>query len=397
MRVPTLNTARQAFEAIEARQAEQARLQSQVSSGLRVGSPGDDPLAAAQAELARSRLARLAQDQRATQLAASLLKSAEGALAHGVGLLQNARETLVAAGNGTYTAAERQQLALQLRTTRQDLLALANTRDSGGGYVFAGQASAGEPVAGGSVPVFGGAAGVQRIGEDGRYAASVDGRDSFMTLPQGNGVFVTASAPGNAGTGWIDAGSVGDPALLTGNDYRITMGGAPGALTYTVLDTTSGSTLASNQPLAPGAVIEVQGQRVTISGEPVPGDFFTLAPAGRQSVFRTLDEAIAVLESTTATRSAFQEGLARAHTSVDRALDGLILMRTRVGEELRSVDDAQAAGQLQEIAVAGRRSELQDLDLAKGISQLHSSQTGLEAALKTYASIARTSLFQLLG
>ena len=44
-----------------------------------------------------------------------------------------------------------------------------------------------------------------------------------------------------------------------------------------------------------------------------------------------------------------------------------------------------------------RRSNLQDLDLARGISDLQSAQTGLEAALKTYSSLSRNSLFTLMG
>jgi flagellar hook-associated protein 3 FlgL len=397
MRVPTLQSARQTFDAITARQSEQARLQSQMASGLRINSPGDDPAGAAQAELARSRLAQIGQERRAIQLAGSLLSAADGALGHGVELLQSAREALIAAGDGAYSRADRQALAAQLRSTRDSLLGLANTPDGAGGFVFGGQGTAAEPLAGGSAPAYAAAAGVQRIGEGGRYAATVDGRAAFMALPQGNGVFVTASVAGNAGSGWIDTGSVGNPALLTGHNYSITVGGAPAAPTYSVSDLTSGAVLASNLPLVAGGAIDVDGQRVRIAGTPAMGDTFTLAPAGQQSVFQTFDDAIALLESPTVTATAYSERLERAHTSLDRALDGMILMRSRVGAELRTVDDGYAAGQDQELSVTQRRSDLEDLDLARGISALQSSQTALDAALRSYASIARTSLFQLMG
>lgn len=396
MRVPTLHTATQTFEAISARQAEQARLQSQISSGLRINSPGDDPAGAAQAELARSRLTHIAQERRAIQLAGSLLSAADGALAHGVELLQSSREALVAAGNAAYSRAERQALALQLRATRDSLLGLANTRDGAGSFVFAGQGSSAEPLAGGSAPAYGAAAGVQRVGEGG-YATTVDGRAAFMALPQGNGIFVTASAAGNTGTGWIDTGSVGNPALLTGHDYSISITGTAAAPTYSVTDNTSGALLASNVPLVAGGVIDVEGQRVKIAGAPAVGDVFNLGPAGQQSAFQTLDDAIALLEDPAVSNTAYSERLERAFTNLDRALDGMILMRSRVGAELRSVDDGEVAGQTQELSLTLRRSQLQDLDLAQGISKLQSSQTALEAALRTYASISRTSLFQLLG
>jgi flagellar hook-associated protein 3 FlgL len=261
--------------------------------------------------------------------------------------------------------------------------------------VFGGQGSAGNPMTGAASPAYAPAAGQQRIGEDGRYAVTVDGRSSFMAVPQGNGVFVTASAAANTGTGWIDPGSVADPTQLTGHDYRITVAGAPGALTYSVADLTAGSTLASNVPYSAGTAINIAGQRVTLDGAPAAGDSFNLGPAGQQSVFQTLDQAIALLENPASTKD--HEGLQRVQTSLDRALDGMIFTRSRVGADLRHVENAAALGEQQELGVTERRSNLQDLDLARGISDLQATQTGLEAALKSYTSLSRNSLFTLMG
>ncbi len=396
MRVPTLQTSRQNFDAISQRQQEQARLQSQLASGLRVQSPGDDPVAAAQAEIARSRLTRITQDQRANQLAASTLNTAEGALSQGTDLLQSVREALVAAGNGAYSDSDRQALAQRLRAARDELLQLANQGDGAGGHVFGGQGSNGAPF--GTAPIgYAAAAGEQRIGSGGGFAASVDGRAAFLAVPQGNGVFATASAGANTGTGWIDAGEVTDATQLTGHGYAITVGGTPAAPTYGITDMTTGAPLAGGVPFQAGGSITVAGQRVTISGTPAAGDTFTIAPAGRQSVFRTLDDAVALLENTSATPAKYAEGLERAQTGIDRVLDGFSVLRTKVGEELRQLDHASADNAQQELNVTGRRSDLEDLDLARGISALQNSQTGLEAALKSYATISRRSLFELLG
>lgn len=396
MRVATLNTAQTAFDGIAARQAEQARLQTQLTTGLRVNSPGDDPVAAAQAELARSRLSRVAQDQRATQLASGLMQAAEGALGQGVDLLQSVREVLVAAGNGSYSASERQALVVQLQSARDSLLAVANTRDGAGSFVFGGQGSQTAPVSGVASPAYGAVAGTQQVGAGGAFAASVDGRASFMALPQGNGVFVTASAPGNTGSAWVDPGSVTNPALLTGHDYRVTVTGAPGAQVYAVADLTAGTTLVAGVPFVAGNAIDVDGQRIKVSGAPASGDSFEIGAAGQQSIFQTLDEAIATLSLPVA-GAGYTERLQRVQANLDRGLDSLILMRSRVGSELNRLDTAGAANQEQELVVTQRLSALQDLDFTQGISALQNNQTALEAGLKSYASIARTSLFQLLG
>lgn len=395
MRVPTLHNAQRAFEAIEQRLSRQAQIQDQLGTGLRVSRPGDDPLSAAQAELARSRLARLGQDQRAAQLATGLLSTAEGALGQGVNLLQSARELLVAAGNGAYSAAERKALALQLRSLREEMLAVANTGDGAGSKVFGGQGMTGAP-ASGSAPDWQAPAGTQRIGEGGRYAASVDGRAAFMAVPQGNGVFVTASEAGNTGSGWIDPGTVGDATQLTSQRYRIEIGGTPGSLSYTVHNLDTG-TATTARPLPEDGSLAIDGQRVKIGGTPAPGDGFALSPARSQSVFETLDQAITLMEADPQPSGGqYAERLQRVQTTLDRALDGLSILRSQVGGELQRVESAQASNEMQELAETTRRSELQDLDYAQAISELQNNQTGLEAALRAYASVGKTNLFQMI-
>ncbi|MBL0423334.1 flagellar hook-associated protein FlgL [Ramlibacter sp. AW1] len=394
MRVPTLYTAQRAFEAIEQRLGRQAQLQEQLGSGLRVTRPGDDPLAAAQAELARSRLARLSQDQRANDLATSLLSTAEGALGQGVSLLQSARELLVSAGNAAYGPAERQALAVQLRSLREQLLEVANASDGVGGRVFGGLAGA-APVATGDTPEWLSPAVAQRIGEDGRYLAAVDGRSTFMAVPQGNGHFVTASDPANTGSGWIDVGSLGQAGLLTAQNYRIEIGGTAGGLTYAVRNLDTGS-LGPAQPLPADGRLDIDGQRVAVAGTPAPGDAFSLGPAGRASVFQVLQDAAQLLESP-ATSGAFQERLQRVQATLDRGLEGLSLLRSQVGGELQRLESARSQGQLEELSQATRRSQLQDVDVAKAISELRTNELGVEAALRSYASIGRVSLFEYLG
>ncbi|MGE0330393.1 MAG: flagellar hook-associated protein FlgL [Ramlibacter sp.] len=396
MRVTTLGTTQASFQGIEARQSAQTRLQNQLGTGLRVNSPGDDPLGAAQAELARSRLAHLAQDQRSAQLATSVLSAADTALADGVGTLQSVREALVAAGNGGYNATDRQALVVQLRAAREQLVALANTRDGAGGHVFAGQGSAGAPLTAGATPAWNAASGVQRLGDDMQFAATLDGRAAFMAQPQGNGVFVTDSAAGNTGAGWINPGDVADPTQLTGHNYSITLAAGGGGLEYTVTDLTAGTTLAAGVPFVAGATITLDGQRIRIAGTPAAGDSFSVGPAGKQSIFQTLDDAIATL-SQPYNAAAYSQGLERAQVSLDGALDSLVLMRAGVGAELQRVDSATATHTQEDLHLQQRRSDLVDLDYAAAISDLQNNQTALQAAMQAYASVARTSLFQMLG
>jgi len=139
------------------------------------------------------------------------------------------------------------------------------------------------------------------------------------------------------------------------------------------------------------------GQRVKISGTPVAGDSFTVAPAQTQSIFQTLDSAISLLQNNSLSDSAYTEQLQRVQVNVDRGLDSVIQMRTHVGEAANSADEQQSEGASTELAATQRRSDLRDVDMASAITKLQGAQTGLNAALQAYSTVSRKSLFDFLG
>jgi len=397
MRVATLQSSQSALSGILARQAEQDRLQGQLASGLRVAGPGDDPLAASQAELARSQLARVARDQKSVDFSTSQMNAADGALGQGVDVLQSVRDTLVAAGNAALSAADRSSLADSLRGSRERLLAVANTRDASGGFIFSGQGANSQPITGQVAPGYLPAAGTQRVGPDGRYQGSEDGETVFFAVPRGNGVFLASSNAANTGSATVSAGGVDDSTALTGHRYQVTVSGAPGSLTYGVEDTSTQTALSSGVAFASGQPIVIDGQRITISGTPSPGDRFDVVPAGQRSVFETIDAAIQLLENRAASPSQYNEQLGSIQIDVDSALNRFSLSRTQVGEALTTLDASSTANSGQKLALESKRSDLTDLDYAQAISEMQTNQTGLQAALRSYASFARLSLFDALG
>jgi flagellar hook-associated protein 3 FlgL len=116
---------------------------------------------------------------------------AESALGNAGELLQQAREYLVAAGNGTYTDVERRGLAEQLRGLRTQLLAIANRGDGAGNYLFAGQGGSVAPFADepGGV-VFRGVPGDFSTASREPLPLSVDGEAAWLG-GDGGGVFAT--------------------------------------------------------------------------------------------------------------------------------------------------------------------------------------------------------------
>ncbi len=119
-------------------QSSLSRTSLQVSSGRRMLAPSDDPIAAARAlEISQSKAIN-------TQFGANRgyamdsLAAAESALARVTSLLQDVKDITIAAGNPAQTDSDRGYLAAELRSQLADLLAVANSRDAVGDYLFSG-------------------------------------------------------------------------------------------------------------------------------------------------------------------------------------------------------------------------------------------------------------------
>src|SRR5438552_13759941 len=193
-RISTAHAFDSTLDRLVQRQSELSDTQQQLSSGKRVNRASDDPTAAARAERALASIARADATQRAVETSQTQMTQTEGALGDAGELLQQAREALVAAGNASYTDAERKGLAQKLSGIRAQLLSIANRGDGASGYLFGGQGSNQPPFldAAGGVQ-FRGIGGQAQVAGDEALALPVtlDGRATWLSAPTGNGVFET--------------------------------------------------------------------------------------------------------------------------------------------------------------------------------------------------------------
>jgi flagellar hook-associated protein 3 FlgL len=117
---------------------------------------------------------------------------------------------------------------------------------------------------------------------------------------------------------------------------------------------------------------------------------------GTESVFAGLDAAIAALEAPGSTAAGVGPTVRGVIDTVDRTMERLGVTRTMVGERLRALDAHEQALESGSIELQARLSDLVDLDFAKGVSTMLQNQTTLEAAMKSYAQIARLTLFDYI-
>lgn len=138
MRISTNTLYEQGVARISEVQSGLAKTQQQLATGRRILTPADDPIAAARALEVTQSQAVNAQFAINRQTAVGSLNVVENTLTGVTSLLQDARVITINAGNATLSDKDRGYLATELRGRFDELLALANTTDGTGNYLFSG-------------------------------------------------------------------------------------------------------------------------------------------------------------------------------------------------------------------------------------------------------------------
>jgi len=212
MRVSTYQFHAASNAQLQARQSDLMRVQGQLGSGKRLLTAADDPVASQRIIGIEESLARLTQYGRNADAAVNRLSIQESLLGSAGNTLQRVRELVLQGKNGTLSDADRRFLATEVRARLDELVQIANGTDANGDYVFAGHSATRPPFVStaGGVVSFVGDQGVRElpISDERRIADADSGFRVFQDIPGGNGQFSLRPAPGNGGTGIVDAGAV---------------------------------------------------------------------------------------------------------------------------------------------------------------------------------------------
>jgi flagellar hook-associated protein 3 FlgL len=371
---------------------------TQVSTGQRINAPSDDPVAAARVAHLDSSLARLDQYQANVGFARHQLGLEEEALGEVIDTLQRIRELTLQANNSTASDADRYLIAREIAEHRAALLAIANTTDVDGRYLFAGYSEATTPftaAAGGSI-VYNGDQG-QRVLQisDSRFVAINDsGADMFQRIAAGNGTFVLDVGASNTGTGTLGASSVVNPAGWVPDTYTVTF---VTPATYEVRN--GANALIASGTFAPSQSLTFAGIAMRIDGTPAAGDTFTVAPSAQRDVFSTLDELIAAIESPAgnpAARARLHSSVGQRLVDLDSALAHFVEARAAIGARVRALDQQESLNADLAVHFKATLSSVRDLDYAEALSRLSQELFGLDAAQQAFARTQSLSLFKYI-
>jgi flagellar hook-associated protein 3 FlgL len=394
-RISTSHAYNGAIDNLLTRQSTMADTQMQMTSGKRVNKASDDPTAAARGERARALEARTTASARAVDASSNAMTLTESALGDAGELMQQARELVVSAGDASYSDAERASKATAIAAIRDQLLEVANRPDGQGGYVFSGQGSGGAPFVDkpGGV-AFEGVGGSVNVATDEPLPLTLDGGTIWLAGNTGNGVFVTNNV--NSTSAWIDAGRVIAPDQITNSTYDIQFSKAAGATSYSVLK--DGVQVSTGNAFVSGQQIQLDGMSFAVSGDPANGDEFSTTPSTKTlSVFDALDSIVANLSTPSLSGPEVQQSVQDGLRDLDQASSQLASARSFAGSTLTRLDGVKGRLDATKLSAQTTQANAEDLDMVQAASKFTQQQTGYSAALQSYATIQKLSLFQYLN
>ena len=395
---------------LSARQKTLVDLQENLTSGKRVVRPSDDPVAAAQAERALTRIGRIQTEQRALEVQRNAIAQAETTLGDAIGLVQEMRTLIVGAGSGTLTNEDRKTYANQIQSLQEQLRDVINRKDTNGIPLLGALGSALQPFTG---PLTG-SPDYQFIGQPGQassdstsIATTVDGHAALMFDPVRDGIYGASvtQAPGSSLV--TSAVTTSNRDVLAGAGYELQIGGVTtsGGNTQVQYSLTKNGVAVPGGPFTASAVTGqpipititdggVSVMNFSLQGTPVVGDKVGLQPS--PSLMSSIDSAIkGITNATSSTQAAQTVSQALAH--MDAGIERLSNIRGYAGELLNRADRITGDQESRSIQLEADRSRAEDLDMLKGISDFQNANVGLEAALKSYAQVQRLSLFNYVN
>jgi flagellar hook-associated protein 3 FlgL len=396
MRVTQSLSQTQFLAAINTLESNINQTQNQMGSGLQFTTAAQNPTAAGSVNNFNQALAQSQQYGTNATSAQTNLNTEDNALSQVQTQLQALRTLALEANSGTLTNSNRSAIATQAAQIQNSLLALANTQNGNGEYIFGGFAAQTQPFTlSAAGATYNGDQGQRQVQiAAGQTVADGDNGDTvFNQIKTGNGTFAVTATAANSGTGIVGATTVSNPAAYDGGTYSITFT-APG--TYQV--TKAGAPVTTGT-YTDGGTIAFNGVQVTLSGQPATGDSFTLAPSTNQSLFTTVQNLVSALQTgvgTPASSTSLNNSINTAINNIDQALSQTSNVRATIGGRLNSITTQQSVATSQQTQLQQSISNLQSLDFASAITTLDQQNTTLSAALQAFNLTQGLSLFKFL-
>ncbi|GGD72288.1 flagellar hook-associated protein FlgL [Lacimicrobium alkaliphilum] len=407
MRISTNQLFDRSIQSILNNQGNLSDLQQQLASGKKLLRPSDDPVGASKVIRLTEELEQIKQFQRNNDVLTSALKEQEAVMRNITSSVQRARQLAVQSGNGIMAAEDKAALAVEIGAIRDEVFDLMNSRDASGEYIFAGYQSKSpafifDPAATGNKYQF--------QGDEGTNDLQVSPAVRLQAADSGKTVFEDVFARFKSS---ITGGTAADSSLNitlqkdldtfhqqnydavtpANNAFEIQVNGAGDQVTVT--NTGTGANLGTFN-FTSGEPFTFNGMEFTIEGGPGDTVQFELDPPQKKNLAQTLDDFFVALNDPDISQQGFQNGLNDALIGMDNGLERLGAATAGVGGRLNVAESIYESNLDLEIAHKSTRSDIEDVDYAKAVSDLSRQETALQAAQSTFSRVTGLSLFDFI-
>lgn len=411
MRISSSGIYRHAVNAMQGQQATISKLQEQLSTGYRVRTPSDDPIAAAQIELMDQRISFTENLQHNVVAARGKLELEEKVISGSVSALQQLREIQVRAGDGSLSDSDRKTLAQEAASLLNQLQGDANSKDAEGFYLFSGGRASTAAVSvnafnqyvynGDSTQRF------QAITHSSQVAINDTGDALFMSIPNGNGRFsISETASPNTGTAVLSSGVVSNASAFVADNYTLSFAlNTQGELVYLVNGSASGSVipptgLPDDAPLyKEGGTVNFNGIEISVTGIPEAGDAFSIQPSHNTSLFTTIQNMISNLNKPKTTATEKASVLTENNQlleELDSALNHVLNFQSDIGNRLNQLERAETSNIDLITTSKDTLKTLREIDPTEVAVEFNLQLINLQAAQKSYVSIMGMSIFNYI-
>lgn len=433
MRISTAWAQQLSVNAMNVQQREVAKVQQQISSGIKVSTPAEDPAAAVRILDLNKTVDATNQYQSNISTVRGRLNVEESALATAGSILDRAKDLTLQGLNAGSNSNDRLAIKAEVDQLLQEMVGIANTQNANGEYIFSGdlskvpafakQANTGEYVYQGGTRQRTLQIGPARQVADGDLGFNVfENITSSSPAADENGkrsVFNTLKAlsEGLAATFNPAPASIsGDRFLRYGLDYANPPATAQFSLvsdtgTNAVIDL-SGNTFASAEDIvteinnqlggfvATDFKAQTNGNRIefvtiatgstaSIQINNSAGDFLTDAGFTDGQIFTGSDAPVAPAQP-------LLKQLGDVLTDLTSAQNVFLETRTSVGARINALDNQEAQNNQFIVDTKTTLSQTQDLDYADAINRFQLQSTALQAAQQAFGKVKSLSLFNYI-
>ncbi|QBF81756.1 flagellar hook-associated protein FlgL [Shewanella maritima] len=399
MRISTGQMFHQTTTSILNRQSDTNRILEQLSTGKKINTAGDDPVAAIGIDNLTQQNALVDQYVKNIDYAKNRLGVTEGKLGSAETLIASMREQLQRGANGSLSQTERQMVAEEMRQSLDELMSIANTKDESGRYLFAGTEVNQLPFAfdaNGEI-IYSGDSGVRDsvVSSGITIGTNVPGDTAFMNAPNPLGDYGVNYLPSQQGDFTVQKASIFDDNVHVSGTYTFDFVDNAGVIDLQITDPNGATTTVPN--FDPTNPVTINGMEVKVEGTPAAGDSFTLEPQETVSILDTLNQALAYLEDPDAVSTPQNKSiLAQLLNNVDSGQNQVSTARGIAGNSLKSLESISTNHAEEKVVNSSALSLLEDLDYAEAITEFEKQQLALNAVSSVFGQVGSLSLFNYI-